>query len=85
MSIFFADDSNLFKNGTDIRLLEKEMNALLAGVSEWLKVNKLSLNVKKTHYMIFSKKKGAKPAVNLTIDKEILSEVNLTKFLGVII
>ena len=85
ISIFFADDSNLFKNGKDLSLLEKDINELLARVSEWLKVNKLSLNIKKTHYMIFTKKKCAKPEVKLTIDEEILFEVSQTKFLGVII
>ena len=89
MSIFFADDSNLFKNGKDITKLEEELNEILSNISEWLKVNKLSLNVKKTHYMIFSKKKikpgVPKPSVNLSIDGQPLSEVEKTKFLGVII
>ena len=89
MSIFFADDSNLFKNGKDITKLEEELNEILSNISEWLKVNKRSLNVKKTHYMIFSKRKikpgVPKPSVNLSIDGQTLSEVEKTKFLGVII
>ena len=76
MSIFFADDSNLFINGKDIKKLEHDLNKILADISEWLKVNKLSLNVKKTHYMIFSNKKSReRPSVNLKIDGETLSEV----------
>ena len=86
MSIFFADDSNLFLNGKDIMKLEKELNEILANISEWLKVNKLSLNVKKTHYMIFSNKKvKERPSIDLKIDGETLSEVKKTKFLGVVI
>ena len=86
MSIFFADDSNLFKNGNNLSRIEKDLNEILSNVSQWLKVNKLSLNVKKTHYMIFSKKKNLqKPSVNLKIDGEPLSEVNKTKFLGIVI
>ena len=88
MSIFFADDSNLFKHGKDITKIEEDLNDTLANISEWLKVNKLSLNVKKTHYMIFSKKRTpnfSSPKINLKIDGEILSEVDKTKFLGVII
>ena len=88
MSIFFADDSNLFKNGKDILKLEEDLNDILSNISEWLKVNKLSLNVKKTHYMIFTRKRSAKiekPKVNLKIDGQSLSEVVKTKFLGMII
>ena len=86
MSIFFADDSNLFKNSQDISTLERDLNNILDAISFWLKVNKLSLNIKKTHYMIFSKKRSVKtPTVNLKIDGELLSEVNKTKFLGIII
>ena len=47
MAIFFADDSNVFKSGKDISQLEREVNNTLENISEWLKVNKLSLNVKK--------------------------------------
>ena len=86
MAIFFADDSNVFKSGKDISQLEREVNNTLENISEWLKVNKLSLNVKKTHYMIFSKKKSPqRVSIELKIDGEKLSEVDKTKFLGVII
>ena len=85
MSIFFADDSNLFMHGKDIKKIENDLNNTLAKISEWLKVNKLSLNVKKTHFMIFHRKRNLTPSVNLKIDNEVLSEVKKTKFLGVII
>ena len=88
MSIFFADDSNLFLNGKNLSVLEEKLNSILINISEWLKVNKLSLNVKKTHVMIFTKKKFSeieKPKINLKIDGIPLSEVETTKFLGVII
>ena len=36
--------------------------------SLWSMVNKLSLNIKKTHYMIFTKKKLFDSNINFTID-----------------
>ena len=48
MPIFFADDSNLFLNGTDPTDLETKLNNELAQIAEWLKVNKLALNIDKT-------------------------------------
>ena len=59
--ILFADDTNLFCSGPDIKTMESNINNELSEISLWLKVNKLSLNfklnIKKTHYMVFSKKK----------------------------
>ena len=45
--ILFADDTNIFMSGKDTRELEIKMNDELIAISKWLKVNKLSLNVKK--------------------------------------
>ena len=57
MSILFADDTNMFKNGKDLKILQGIINKELERVSIWLKVNKLSLNIKKTHFMLFSNKR----------------------------
>lgn len=46
-SILFADDTNLFISGTNIDDLCTKINDELKNVSKWLKVNKLSLNIKK--------------------------------------
>ena len=55
--ILFADDTNLLYRGTDPKVMESEINTELDRISLWLKVNKLSLNIKKTHHMIFNRKK----------------------------
>ena len=46
--ILFADDTNIFLNGLDIKQMQKTINKELLNISNWLKANKLSLNVKKT-------------------------------------
>ena len=51
----------------------------------WLNANRLSLNIKKTNYMIFSPHKRASPDINLLINGENISRVYETKFLGVIL
>ena len=40
--ILFADDTNLCSSGTDLQLLESQINEDLVQTSLWLKVNKLS-------------------------------------------
>ena len=85
MPILFADDTNLFLSGHNLDMMETIINQELKEISEWLKVNKLSLNIKKTHYMIFTTKRKRLVDVSLQIDGHIINETNSTKFLGVII
>ena len=83
--ILFADDSNLFISGRDPDLIMRTMNNELKEISLWLKANKLSLNIKKTHFMIFSSKNKPHPNICINIDGETINETAKTKFLGVII
>ena len=83
MSLFFADDTNLFINGSNINELESRINSELAEIAKWLKVNKLSFNINKTHYMIFTTKRKIIPGVVINIEGHIIHEVDSTKFLGI--
>ena len=81
----FADDTNLFISGNDPHQLSQSLNHELSEMSEWLKVNKLFLNVKKTHYMLLTSKRNQKPGVSIAIDGHSIDEVQYTRFLGVYI
>ena len=52
--ILFADNTNTFLNGGDLKQMETAINEELLNISKWLKANKLSLNVKKptTWYLL---------------------------------
>ena len=52
---------------------------------QWLITNKLSLNVKKTHYMVITKKRLPKNNIVIKINDHVIIEVHKTKLLGVII
>ena len=52
-TLLFADDTNVFTIGKDVRQLIAIMNNESTKIVLWLNVNKLSLNVKNTHYLIF--------------------------------
>ena len=84
-AILFADDTNLFKSGTDINAMERDINDELRNISAWLKVNKLSLNVDKTYYMILSRKKTERKNITVRINEKVISEVRKIKFLGVML
>ena len=49
----FADDTNLLYADRDINSLERVVNAELSKVQEWLVANRLTLNAKKSNFVIF--------------------------------
>ena len=49
----FADDTSIIYANSDLRILESTVNLQLAKVSEWLKANKVTINIKKSDYVIF--------------------------------
>ena len=86
LSFMFVDGISMLIHGKDVSLLEEEMNGELCKVTTWLKVNKLSLNITKTHSMLFSNSPmctGSKHLIE--IDGIIIETVNCTKCIGVIV
>ena len=51
--ILFADDTSVFIEGTHFENISKILNTELEKVNVWLKANKLTINTKKTHYVMF--------------------------------
>ena len=49
----FADDTNALYAHKDLKTLELTVNAELHNLYNWLTSNKLSLNIKKSNYVIF--------------------------------
>ena len=52
--ILFADDSIIFCSGQDPEQLSKDLTIELQKLHVWFSVNKLSLNVAKTNYMLLT-------------------------------
>ena len=50
----FVDATNLFASACDLKSLETLINSELEKVKEWCHVNKLSINLSKTNYMIIN-------------------------------
>ena len=72
--ILFADDTTLYASSKNIVQLYDNINSDLADLIEWFRVNKLSLNTSKTHYMLFSPAKGVYNSVQHTvkIDSDVI-------------
>ena len=82
--ILFADDSNIFLSDPDPNFLLRTANTELIKISQWIKANKLSINLQKTKFMLFSNSVSNLPG-DLIIDGTILDKVTSTKFLGITI
>ena len=52
--ILFADDTNVFVSGNNIIETVSNLNSELKISIQWLNINKLSLNIRKTHYIVFT-------------------------------
>ena len=83
--LMYADDTTLFCYLEDIESDNKELvlNNELQRVHSWLNANKLSLNVKKTKYMLFRKHKSTEiRELYLRIGNDAIQSVNDFNFLG---
>ena len=67
----------------------KNLNSELKKVNSWFRENKISLNIQKTHYIIFHRTRIKQARLNnnpkVHIPREKLSNITNTKHLGVII
>ena len=77
--ILFADDTNIFYEDVSVLKLQNTLNNELCKLNNWFMVNRLSLNAKKTSYIIFSNKTVCNNVI-LTINNEPISKVDVMKF-----
>ena len=83
-SILFADDTTVYASSSSLPELYKNINTELNSLADWFYANKLSLNVGKTNYVLFTRK-----TVITNLDIKI-GEINIerkshVKFLGLLV
>ena len=78
--------TSVFIEGTNFENTSKKFNTELEKVNMGLKANKLTINTKKTHYMMFHRTR-IKHNTNfkIIINNNIVDHINNIKFLRVII
>ena len=81
--IIYADDTtlsntlNTFNNNIYNDNLESLINDKLLKINEWLKINKLSLNIAKSKYMTFQKSYKNVQMLTLKIDNINIEQVKI--------
>ena len=78
--VLLADDTNVFNHGHDLSSIQHCLNKELVEISKWLKVNKLSLNIKR-HTLWFSQERNYKK-ITLYTENQRIYQAESSKFLG---
>ena len=85
----FADDTNVSLASSTLFELENMLNQELQNLNIWLKVNKLSLNIAKTEFMIIGSRQrlnvNVDGHINISINDQPIKKVNETETLGMTI
>ena len=89
-NILYADDTCIYLSGNELSKLIKSMNSEIKLISDWLKANKLTLNIDnlndKTYYMVFHRgRRKCFGNTELFIDNIKIKQTETMKYLGVII
>ena len=84
--VLFADDTNIFYSNSCLEAINEVVQTEINKVTEWLNVNKLSLNITKTKFILFrSINKKPNHDFKITINNMNIDQVKCTNFLGIII
>jgi len=85
--ILFADDTNLFMSDASLDRLITTVNSDLTRLANWFAINRLSLNVTKTNFILFTNvgKCYDKSKITVMFNGTLVTQVQCSKFLGVYI
>ena len=85
-SILFADDTTIYLSSNNISYLYTTMNGELLKLTDWFRVNKLSLNIAKTNYILFTyQNRQVVTNIDLQLSDISIERTKYTTFLGIYI
>ena len=83
--IFFADDMSTIISNTSPEEFKSNISLVLIETISWFQSNLLTLNCDKTHFLQFLTKKHNEIKMQIISSSTIITNINSTKFLGLII
>lgn len=79
----FADDTSTFYSSNSFETNMESINEDMAKINEYFRINKLTLNLKKTHYINFGRSKTAEEYSNgIDCEGTLIEHTKQLKFLG---
>ena len=83
--ILYADDANIIVTGETEEEVQLKLSQIASTLVSWVDGNGLALNLKKTHYMVFSNQRLDYSKISLNIAGVNIERVTEARFLGVIL
>jgi hypothetical protein len=83
--ILYADDTSITMSNSSFYELETNMNKQFIATNEWFKANLLSLNLRKTHYLLFRTKNSLETNISIRCGNKHITNMSNIKFLGLYI
>ena len=84
-SILYADDMSIIISNTNPEEFNNTINSVMTEITDWFQSNLLTLNYNKTTFLQFFTKKNKKIKIQITASNSIITNINSTKFLGLIL
>ena len=82
----FSHHTNLLYASSSLKDINKKINFDLSNLVQWLRVNKIALNVKKTDIVIFqSPRKQITKKMHFRLSRQKIRQKTCTKYLGILI
>ena len=79
--ILFADETNILYSDNCLKTLNEIIQVEMDKISDWLNVNKLSINTAKTNMILFrSRNKKPKHDLKISINNETIKQVKKLRF-----
>ena len=80
--ILYADDANIIITGNTLHEIQLKFASLSNCLVQWVSTNGLSLNVRKTQYMVFSNKNLDLDKLKLTVNHIPIERQVVARFLS---
>ena len=84
-SILYADDTSIIITDTTQESFKDNINLTIKEITNWFHSNLLTLNCDKTYFVQFLTKKQKEIKLQIVTSNSIITNINSTKFLGLII
>ena len=84
-AILFADDTTVYMTSNNMKHLYTIVNHELDNLTDWFRANKLSLNISKTNYMLFSHLHKELINTEIKLANTTIPKTKCVKFLGLLI
>ena len=83
-TLLFANDTTLTLSNGSGDEFEKSVNSKLTSIVAWMQANKVTINFKKTNFVLFGDE-SQRHSMNIFCSEQTISQVDSAKYLGILV